>query len=317
MPDFPLGLVEFGRFFSSEKACRDYLMRVRWPKGFRCPDCPGKKGYLVNRRGRLPLVECKDCRRQITLTAGTVMHKTKTSLCSWFLGAYFLATHTPGISAWQFRRHARVRRYETAFQMLHKMRALLRDEEPVAGTVEVDETYVGGRKAGKGGRGARGKAIVVAAVEVHGDRAGRLRLRKIPSASREHLHGFLRDAVLHGSTVVTDGWDAYLGMEPLGFHHVRRVEHEPERAAVVLPHVHRVFSNLKSWLIGTHHGVSRKHLAAYLNEFTYRFNSRWSREEAFQALLGLGAWQRGPTYKALYSGAWRHPNGQGAPAMTG
>lgn len=323
MSPFPLGLVEFGRRFATDQACLDYLRDVRWPQGFRCRSCPCTQGYWLPSRG---VVECAGCGQQVTLTGGTVMHKTKTDLGKWFVGAYLMATHTPGVSAVQFQRHARLRRYETAFQMLHKMRSALESHDRLAGTVEVDETYVvtKTKKVRRPGIQPRGretvtKALVVAAVERVGKHAGRVRLKMIPHADRAHLHGFIRAIVANGATVRTDGWEAYQGLT--GYRHIATVEGSAERAAVILPHVHRVFSNLKAWLIGTHHGVSRKHLSAYLNEFEFRFNRRGRVAASFHALLGLGAWQRSPTYRELYragqAGGWVHPNGLGSPVLTG
>lgn len=287
---FPLGLIEFGRRFPTDDACRTYMRDLRWPRGFTCPECPkGRKAYWLPSRD---VLECAACKAQITLTAGTTMHKSKTSLCTWFLGAYLQATSTPGISALQFQRQGRIRRYETAFQMLHKMRAMLRQEERLSGTVEVDETYIGGYQKGAKGRGV-GKATVVAAVEVRGRYAGKVRLKKIRSASRFELHPFVYEAVMPGGTVVTDGWQQYQGLR--GYRHEAIVKGE-------LPHVHRVFSNLKTWLAGTHHGVSKKHLQAYLNEFAFRFNRRHDVAAAFHAMLGLTTWTKGPTYRQIYSG---------------
>jgi transposase-like protein len=221
------------------------------------------------------------------------MHRSKQPLHLWFWGAYLVTTHTPGMSALQFARQTGISTYETAFMMLHKLRAAMVREgrDRLRGIVEADESYVGGREAGPGGRGARGKAIVAAAVEVRKDDngrafAGRLRLCLIPNV--------------------------YNGIKALGYRHEPVVEGTPENAPNVLPHVHRVFSNLKSWLIGTHHGVSKQHLQAYLNEYVFRFNRRRTPMAAFQTVLGLIAERVGPTYDGLYGvakgrKAWRHP----------
>lgn len=325
MTPFPLGLLEFGRRFATDQSCLDYMHAVRWPHGFRCLSCGGAKAYDIPSRG---VIECAGCRQQISLTAGTVMHKSKTSLCQWFVGAYLMATHTPGVSAVMFRRQARVKRYETAFQMLHKMRSALASREKLSGVVEVDEALVATKskhpRLPKGARTPRGrqtetKALIVAAVERRGVHAGRVRLRKIAHADHDTLHAFIRDVVAKGATVRTDGLPSYLGLT--GYRHDRQVEGDGARAAIILPHVHRVFSNLKAWLNGTHHAVSRKHLPAYLNEFQFRFNRRGRVAASFHALLGLGAWQRSPTYRELYrvgqAGGWHHPNGLGSPAKTG
>jgi len=236
-------------------------------------------------------------------------------LVQWFWAAYLVTTHTPGLSALQFARQMDMN-YETAFQMLHKLRAAMVKEgqDRLSGTVEVDETYIGGERHGKGGRGAAGKVIVAGAVEVCGRRAGRIRLRVVRGVSAELLTGFVRAMVEEGSTVLTDGWHSYSGLPAMGYQHRPEVEGKRERAMEILPLVHLVFSNLKTWLLGTHHGsVKKQHMQAYLNEFTFRFNRRRTPMAAFQTVLGLIAERQGPTYAGLYDvvrggDEWRHPN---------
>ena len=157
----------------------------------------------------------------------------------------------------------------------------------VKGVVEVDETYVGGPKKGSRGRGAEEKIPVVVAVENRGDHTGRIRLQVIPDASSESLHPFIRKNIAPGSRLNTDDWRGYWGIETYGYNHRPKVQGSPERAGKILPWVHRVIGNLKTWLRGTHHGVDRKHLQEYLDEFTFRFNRRRYREHAFLSLLIL------------------------------
>lgn len=312
-PDFPRTVMEFQRRFSTDAAVFKYMIESRWPEGFVCPRCGGREAYWIETRA---LLQCKRCSYQASLTAGTVLHRSKMPLRAWFYAAWLVTTQTPGMSAVQFARQLGIKNYETAFTMLHKLRAAMVKEgrEPLREVVEVDETYVGGKKAGPGGRGARGKAIVAGAVEVRGDYAGRVRLRVIPNVSGSTLVGFVQANVEPGSAVKTDGWEGYNGLRKAGYRHFPVVEGTPERASKILPHIHRVFSNLKSWLIGTHHGVSIQHLQAYLNEFTFRFNRRKTPMAAFQTVLGLTAQRYGPTQAGLYGvkkgriGAWTHPN---------
>jgi transposase-like protein len=239
------------------------------------------------------------------------MHRTKIPLCTWFWAAYLVTTNTPGMSAWQLARQLNLR-YETAYMMLQKLRAGMVNPERgrLRGAVEVDEAYIGGHQAGPGGRGARGKALIVGAVEVrNGKRAGRVRLQKIPYASAEHLLRFIQGNVEPGSTVLTDRWKGYLPLAGILSYRHRPVKGKTAiRVAEKLPHIHRTFSNLKSWLVGTHHGVSPKHLQAYLNEYAFRFNRRKTPMAAFQTALGIGARVAGPTYRGLYRGRWAHPN---------
>lgn len=221
------------------------------------------------------------------------------------------------MSALQFQRQMALSNYETAFLMLHKLRAAMvkAEHEQLKGLVEIDETYIGGPEKGKAARGAKGKVIAVGAVEVHGEHAGRVRLQVIPNVTGLVLGRFVLANVQLGSTLRTDGFQAYPGVAELGYEHDPVVIRDRELASKLLPHVHRVFSNLKTWLLGTHHGVSPQHMQAYLNEFTFRFNRRKTPIAAFQTVLGLADERLGPTYTGLYNVAkqnkkdakWRHP----------
>src|SRR3954452_12738184 len=188
-----------------------------------------------------------------------------------------------GIAATELKRQLGLGSYQTAWTWLHKLRkAMVRpDREPLAGRVEADETYVGGPRPGKRGGGAAGKALVGGAVEAgrgeaRGRRLGRLRLAPLADASAESRAAFLAAHVATPATVATDGWRGYLGLPAAGY------DHEPANigasrgdAALRLPAIHLVFSLVKRWLLGTHHGaVGEKHLPAYLDEYAFRFNRR-------------------------------------------
>ena len=244
------------------------------------------------------------CERQTSLTAGTVLHRTRLPLTVWFWAAYLVTTHTPGLSAVQLQRQLRIS-YETAWALLHKLRrAMVNPErEALKDKVEVDETYLGGHEAGlKGGRQLLEKALIVGAIEVRGKAAGRVRLQVVPDASAPSLTGFVKRNVAPGTLILTDGWGAYAPLSGMGFRHRPRTQGMPERAAKLLPHIHRVFGNLKTWLGGTHHGVGHDHLQAYMDEFAFRFNRRRTPMAAFQTLLGLASGVHGPTtYEMLYT----------------
>jgi transposase-like protein len=211
------------------------------------------------------------------------------------------------MSALQFQRQVGLSNYETAFAMLHKLRAAMvrAGRDRLSGIVEVDETYIGGKEAGPPGRGAKGKVIVAGAVDIRDKYANRIRLRVIPNVTGDTLTGFVKANVQEGSSVNTDDWRGYSRLNAAGYRHI---------VALELPHIHRVFSNLKTWLLGTHHGVSPQHLQAYLNEYVFRFNRRGTPMAAFQTVLGLAKERIGPTYKELYGVAkhgefaWVHPN---------
>lgn len=328
----PTTLPEFCCRFSTEEACAGYLFHIRWPDGFVCPRCGTKQGYEIKTRGT---IECANpgCKYHASLTAGTVMHRSKQNLVTWFWAAYLVTTLTPGISATQFQKQLGLSRYETAFNMLHKLRAALvaPNRDPLHAEVEVDEAYIGGVETGLPGRGVKKKALVVCAVELvrwidkksceDRVRAGRVRLRTIPDASSTSLVPFVKESIKKGAIVHTDGWPSYSSLREEGYDH-RILVRKRIKNTKLMPHVHRIISNLKEWLRGTHHGgVQMKHLQAYLNEYTYRFNRRFWRGPAFNHALGLATnpadW---PTYERLYNAgepdAWIHPYAHGHPEQS-
>lgn len=300
-PDFPRTLGEFQARFSTEDACRQYLVESRWPDGYRCPRCGHLEAYAIARRA---LLQCAACRHQVSVTAGSVLHRTRMPLQHWFWAAYLVTTHTPGFSALQLQRQLGLKRYETAWAMLQKLRrAMIRPErDRISGTVEVDESYVGGVEAGRGGGRKRhsSKAIVVAAVEVRGRGSGRIRLTVVPDVSGPSLVGFVEAAVAPGSIVLTDGWQGYAPLKKRGYDHRPTTQGAGTNAERLFPRVHRVFTHLKTWLWGTHRGVRHKHLPHYLNEFVFRYNRRRTPMAAFQSLLGLAGQCDPTTYKMLY-----------------
>lgn len=282
-PLFPKTLGEFQRRFATEQACAAYLIGVRWPEGFECPWCRHRKAWRVSLRSYY----CHGCRKKTYVTAGTVIHRSHLPLRYWFWAAYLMSTLTPGISALQLMKQLGIGSYRTALYLCRRLRKAMVNplREPLKGVVEVDDTYVGGSKKGKRGRGAEEKVPVVVAVENRGDLAGRIRLQVIPDVTQASLHPFICKNITYGSQINTDGWDGYWGLEAYGFKHRPKVQGEPKRAAKILPWVHRVIGNLKTWLRGTHHGVDPEHLQDYLEEYTFRFNRRYYREHAFLSLL--------------------------------
>ena len=299
-PDFPRPLGEFQRRFGDEEACRLSLAESRWPDGFRCPRCGSEAALELPAR---LLWRCRRCGRETSVTAGTVLHRTRLPLTQWFWASDLVTTHPPGLSALQLQLQLGIVRYETAWVMRQKLRrAMVRpDREPLHDKVEVDETDVGGPEAGlRGGRELLGKALVVGAVEVRGPASGRVRLQVIPDASGPSMTGFVKRNVEPGVIVVTDGWPGYAPLSEMGDRRRPRTQRQPERAEKILPRVHRVFGNLKTWLRGTHHGVGHQHRQAYLDEFTFRFNRRRTPMAAVQTLLGLGSQQPATTYNQLY-----------------
>ncbi len=297
MEDYLRTLAELEQRFSTEEACREYLFSLRWPSGFVCPGCNNREAWEMSVDRWL----CTHCRRQVSVTAGTVFHRTRLPLTTWFRAIWHVTSQKNGVSAIGMQRVLGLGSYRTAWTWLHKLRrAMVRPgRDRLYGEVEVDETFVGGEEPGREGRGAEKKALVAIAAEKRGRATGRIRMARIPSATKRALHGFIRDVIEPGSVVHTDGWASYGGLDAIGYsHYVTSFKGKPKDAAVVtMPRVHRTASLLKRWMMGTHQGAVRNdHLDYYLDEFTFRFNRRTSRSRGklFYRLLQQ-AMQIGPT----------------------
>ena len=277
MEDYPKNISEFEARFSDEAASRDYLIRLRWPEGFRCPRCDGAKAWPL----RSVLLECAACGYQTSVTAGTIFQDTRKPLMLWFRAMWWITSQKNGASALGLQRILGLGGYHTAWTWLHKLRrAMVRPgRDRLSGTVEVDETYIGGLEQGVRGRKTATKVLVVIAAEEDGRKTGRIRMRYIPDASAGSLIPFIKEAIQPGSVVHTDGWVGYLpldGKESGYIHRVTVLKGKKASASDLMPRVHRVASLLKRWLLGTHQGASRKHFEYYLDEFTFRFNRRMS-----------------------------------------
>jgi transposase-like protein len=275
MEDYPRTVMEFEHRFTSEEACKEYLLQLRWPNGFICPRCHHQEAWETKRG----LYHCKECDFQASVTAGTIFQDTRKPLQLWFRAMWYVTNQKHGVSALDVQRILGLGSYRTAWIWLHKLRvAMVRPgRDRLSGTVEVDEFYIGGGKRGKRGRGAAGKALVMVAVQEEGDKIGRIRLRRVSDASAKSLGGGVQECVEPGSVVRTDDWSGYAPLEALGYVHqvVRRDSRIGEN---LLPLVNRVVSLLKRWLLGTHQGaVQISHLDYYLDEFTFRFNRRTSK----------------------------------------
>jgi transposase-like protein len=275
MEDYPKTLAELERRFSTEEACREYLFQLRWPDGFRCPACGHSKAWKL----KGGLFRCTACGHKTSVIAGTLFEGTRKPLVSWFRVIWWVTSQKNGASALGLQRILGLGSYRTAWTWLHKLRrAMVRPgRDRLSGTIQVDETYIGGEKPGKRGRGAKGKTLVLIAAQEDGKITGRIRLKQIADASAESLEGAVQETVERGAVVKTDDWNGYKGLESLGYRHpiVRKTATIGDN---LLPLCHREAALIKRWLTGTHQGaVSHEHLAYYLDEYTFRFNRRTSR----------------------------------------
>lgn len=301
MSDYPHSLLEFQQRFPDERACADYLIETRWPDGFVCPACGSVKAWPLETKAFT--FECAGCHKQTSVTAGTIMHGSKLSLTIWFWAAYLMASHSNGISALQLQKQLGLGSYKSAWFLAAKLRLAMvaPGRSPLKGLVEADETTFPCRSkddpmTGGGGRSAQGKLLIAGAVEVDDGQPGRIRLAEINDFSATSLHGFLADNLAKNATAKTDGWAAYPG--------AKDINHEPHvvgpmAAHIVLPWIHRVFANFKTWALGVYHGLRRAHFQTYLNEFVFRFNRRGNRHAGFARILAIALGHKPITYNML------------------
>lgn len=301
---YPKDFQEFLAQFPDENACWHYLIDIRWPEGYVCSQCQSRKYWLTAKHK----IHCSDCGKEYSITSGTIFQESKKPLLLWFHIMWWVVAQKTGASAYNLKDFMGFGSYETAWLWLHKLRrAMVRDgREKLTGTVEVDETYIGGQETGTGkqGRGAEEKSLVVVATECIGKQIGRVRFKIIQEASKENLIGFINDNVEHGSTIITDGWSGYASLSQNKEYEniVKVISGSGKQAHELLPHVHMVDSLVKRWINGTHQGkISQKHLEYYLDEFAFRFNRKLSthRGKLFFRLMQQAVSTLPLTYKEI------------------
>jgi transposase-like protein len=342
------GLREFVVQFDTEEKCIEHLAGLRWPGGFACAGCGGRQAWRLKTRPRV--YECASCHRQESATAGTVFHRTRTDLTKWFVAAYLMGRDKRGVAA-KFLQRELGMAYQTAWTMAHKLRHGL-SEDPsrqLHGLLEADETFIGGRgDPTSPGRSTANpdKNLVVAAVEKvpapknrsgkhghavkrqHGFFAGNARIAVLPAATGAELGAFLKANIAAKSHLLTDGFAGYRGRNAdLGDYlkHTPVVQGDSANAGEFFPIIHTLFSNIKAWLVGTHHGVSTKHLPRYLREWSYRFNRRNLPDGPDRYLIRRAVECATITYDQLKAGAMpagaarvrRLPAIVGQPALAG
>lgn len=317
LPDCPVTYLDFQRMFPDENACLRYLEKIRWPNGFVCSQC-STAGEPFRFAARPKVLKCKACHQDSSVTAGTVMHRSKTDIHIWFWAIYLVATQKPGVSALELQSRFGITRYETAYQLLHKLRGAMvrpgRDSIGAEWPLELDIIYVGG-KYKSGVQGKTDQTPVVLAVEIRRKEvrnpktkkivkralAGRIRLQALPDKSAASINKFARENIAPGATIISDDGTEFSNLLALGFKHrpvPMRGDHE--KMDKYLPLISRVTTNLKTWIDGTFHGVRKKHLQAYLNEYMFRFNRRFHRGVSFRSLISIGMLNPGLTYQEIY-----------------
>ena len=266
-----MDLVKMMELFGEEEKCRAYLAALRWPNGVACPRCGVLEHHAYD--SERYVWDCYSCGYQFSVLAGTVFHDTKLPLAKWMLATLLMVEAKKGISANQMKRIINVS-YKTAWYLCHRIRHAMTDvrgDDLLSGTVEVDETYVGGKVKGKGKGYLGNKSVVVGAVERDGD----IVLEHVSANSAAILHDFIRRNTEAGTTIYTDEHPSYRGVKNFRKHD--SVQHRIEeyvRGDVHTNSVEGVWSLFKRSIVGSFHQVSEKHLDAYLDELEWRFNNR-------------------------------------------
>src|SRR5712671_1944920 len=306
-------LTEFQEAFPDEASCAAFLFERRWPGGFVCPRCG--RDRMAALKSRAHTYECLDCGRQTSITAGSVMHRSKLPLTVWFWAAHLMSTHSNGMSARQLADQLGLT-YKTAWLLTQKLRRSMvdPDREPLEGVVQVDQAEIPFRAGDTFfDPGKSGKILIAGAVEVI-DRdtnqakprrkkakyldtlSGRIRPAMIADNSAASIEAFVRANVKRGTTLLTDGHSSYPGLSD--YRHDPRIVGKMA-GHIALPWIHRVFSLMKRWGLGTYHGLRPKHLDTYLNEFAFRYNRRFYRHVSFETVLGLASHREPADYWAI------------------
>lgn len=273
---------EFFDRFSSEEACLRYLFNVRFGQRYRCKRCNSKaRWYLLK---KYKAYSCGNCGAHIHPTAGTIFEKSRTKLQLWFYAIFLFTTTRSGVSAAELQRQLGVT-YKTAWRMGHLIRQHMASvgQRELEGEVELDETYIGGRRCGARGRGAAGKTILFGML----DRTGNVITKIVPNVTREYLYPHILENVKRGSTIYTDEHRTYHKLSWLGYHH-EQCNHSAYQYAIGSCHTNTLegfWSRLKLSIRGTYINVSPQHLQKYADEFGYRFNSRFHPHLMFDELM--------------------------------
>lgn len=278
---FKLDFATIASRYSNEESARELLEAIRWPNGPVCPHCGSVEAYKITAKAdskkpaRPGLFKCKGCKKQFTVTVNTIFEGSRIPLHKWLMGVYLMCSSKKGVSAHQLHRQLGIT-YKSAWFMAHRVRFAMEQgplAELLAGTIEADETYVGGKnKGGKRGRGSETKTPVAALVQ----RGGKVRAKKVERVTGATLKGFIRENVDKSARVMTDQFASYRGLNTEFSEH-GIVDHgvgEYVRGDIYTNTAESWFSLLKRGVYGTFHHVSEKHLDRYVDEFEFRWNNR-------------------------------------------
>jgi transposase-like protein len=276
--------IDFMERFKTEEACHEHFFKIRWPNGFRCPKCGHDEYTLIKGYGRY---QCRHCRHQASVTAGTIMHGSHTGLREWFLAIFLFTVDKRGISAMQLSKTIGIS-YYTAWLMLQKLRKAMGDRDAkyyLDGIVEMDDAFFGATEEGsKRGRGTeKTPAIISLSLNEEGC-PGFLKVQQVDHVDGATIADVAQETIAPGATIRTDGLSAYNKLNNEGY--VQQGEKfDPKQKPEHLHWIHVIISNLKALIVGTYHGLDKKHLQRYFDEFCYRFNRRHFGKQLFNRLL--------------------------------
>jgi len=276
-------LIKFQENFQTEEDCQKRLFELRWPDGFVCPHCEERDHYKLPKRHLYP---CKGCGYQASITAGTVMHGTRTSLVKWFWAIFLMSTDKRGISALALSKKIEVS-YWVAWTMLQKIRRGMNNRDSryqLSGILEIDNAFFGGAKEGgdKQGRGSSKTSVIVEA-STSGEGMGYAKMTVGDKVGSNTVREIVKADAKEGQTIRSDGFTSYHVVKEEGYEHRKEIV-KGWKAHKVLKWTHILISHAKAFIQGTFHGVDKKHLQAYLDEFCYRFNRRRSENQLFDRL---------------------------------
>lgn len=278
-----MSLIQFQKEFGTEEDCQNYLLYKRWKDGYSCPRCQHDQYYSVKTRN---LLECRQCHYQVSLTAGTIMHKTKLPLLTWFWAIYLVAHDKRGRSALALSIELELN-YRTALRLLRKIRHAMKERDEqymLSGLVEMDDAYFGSPRKGKAGRGTNKAKAVIALSKDHKNRPQFLRIQVIDQVTIEEIQRVTKHCVRPGSRIVSDGHRSYTHVKEIGYNHEAKAYYK-EDAEEFLKSLHNIIANVKAYIQGTYHGLGQKYLQSYFDEFCFRFNRRFNPNELFSRLL--------------------------------
>lgn len=284
-----MSLLDFQKKFPNEQACWDYFYKIRWPEAYVCENCQSKANCIISNR---KVIQCNSCKKQKSITTGTIFHKSRTPLLKWFWTIYFMATSKKGVSVLYLQKQLSIKSYRTMWLMTHKIRHAMACRDALyslKGIVETDEIFIGGKQSfderREHGNNKTSFLIMVQENDNHGGPRF-LTFEELESIYDEHVIPAIQKNIVKGSVLKTDGASPYVKAKEKGYKNDRVVVTDnPEKGHEHMKWVNLITSNLKRYLLSTHHGVFPKYRKSFLAEFAYRFNRRFWSNQAFDRLL--------------------------------